>query len=85
MYGWTDGLYYAPVGRAENIFPRKILGPKNKHTGLELQNSFKEVARGDQYGKLTIRHHVFRKYVSPNQTLEALMYNKHPMLNFCKS
>ena len=37
------------------------------HMGLELQNSFKEVARGDQHGKLTIRHHVFRKYVSPNQ------------------
>ena len=38
------------------------------HMGLELPNSFKEVARGDQYGKLTMRHQGFRKYVSPNQT-----------------
>ena len=36
------------------------------HMGPELQNSFIEVTRGNQYGKLTIRHHVFRKYVSPN-------------------
>ena len=36
------------------------------HMGLERQNSFKEVTRGDQYGKLTVRHHVFRNYVSPN-------------------
>ena len=36
--------------------------------GPELQNCFKEVPTGDQYGKLTVRHHVFRNYVSPNQT-----------------
>ena len=39
-----------------------------RHMGLELQNSFKEVTIGDQYGKLTVRHHVFRNYVTPNQT-----------------
>ena len=38
------------------------------HMGAEVQNSFKEVARDDQYGKLTVRHQGFRKYVSPNQT-----------------
>ena len=32
------------------------------------QLSLKEVPRGDQYGKLTMRHQRFRKYVSPNQT-----------------
>ena len=31
------------------------------HMGLELQNSFKEVARGVQYGKLTGRHQGFKK------------------------
>ena len=41
---------------------------KLSHIGLELQKSFKEVPRGNQYGKLTVRHHVFRNYVSPNQT-----------------
>ena len=38
------------------------------HMGAEVQNSFKEVPRRDQYGKLTMRHQGFRKYVSPNQT-----------------
>ena len=35
--------------------------------GLEVQNSFKEGPKGDQYGKVTVRHQGFRKYVSPNQ------------------
>ena len=43
--------------------------------GPEVQNSFKEVSRGDQYGKLTVRHQGFRNYVSPNQT--------HPV--FCEN
>ena len=38
------------------------------HMGAEVQNSFKEGPRGDQYGKLTVSHQGFRKYVSPNQT-----------------
>ena len=38
------------------------------HMGPEVQNSFKEVTRGDQHGKLTMKHQGFRKYVSPNQT-----------------
>ena len=50
-------------------------GPKNPHMGLELQNSFKEVARGAQYGKLTGRHQGFRKYVSPNQTRPVFWEN----------
>ena len=41
---------------------------KKWHMGPEVQNSLKEVTRGDQYGKLTGRHQGFRKYVSPNQT-----------------
>ena len=31
------------------------------------------MARGDQYGKLTVRHHVFRKYVSSNQTCPVFL------------
>ena len=42
------------------------------HMGPEPPNSFKEVARDQQYGKLTPRHHVFRQYVSPNQTCPVL-------------
>ena len=34
----------------------KKLIDKPQHMGLELQNSFKEVARVDQCGKLTVRH-----------------------------
>ena len=41
---------------------------KDRHMGLELQNSFKEGPSDQQYGKLTVRHHVFRNYVSPNHT-----------------
>ena len=41
---------------------------RHTHMGPELQNSFKEGTSGQLYGKLTIRHHVFRKYVPPNQT-----------------
>ena len=45
-----------------------ILRGWGHHMGLELQNSFKEGPSDQQYGKLTVRHHVFRNYVSPNQT-----------------
>ena len=45
--------------------------------GTEVQNSFKEVPRGDQYGKLTMRHQGFRKYVSPNQTC-PVFWEKSP-------
>ena len=39
------------------------------HIGPELRNSFKEGTSGQLlYGKLTVRHHVYRKYVPPNQT-----------------
>ena len=41
----------------------------------EVQNSFKVVARGDQYGKLTVRHQGVRKYVSPNQTCPVFREN----------
>ena len=40
----------------------------SSHMGPEVQNSFKEGARGAQYGKLAVRHQGVRKYVSPNQT-----------------
>ena len=42
------------------------------HMGVELQNSFKEGPRGELYGKVTIRHQGFRKYLSPNQTCPVL-------------
>ena len=45
------------------------------HMGPEVPNSFKEVSRGDQYGKLTGRHQGFRKYVSPNQTCPVFWEN----------
>ena len=41
---------------------------KMRHMGPELQNSVKEGSRDQLYGKLTVRHHVFRNYVSPNRT-----------------
>ena len=57
----------------ESISDLKVIcaqswGHIEAHMGAEVQNSFKEVARGDQYDKLTVRHQGFRKYVSPNQT-----------------
>ena len=36
--------------------------------GLKLKNSFKEVAREQQYGKLTVKHHVFRIFVLKSNT-----------------
>ena len=36
--------------------------------GPELQNSFEEGSSGKLYSKLTVRHHVFRIYVTPNHT-----------------
>ena len=34
----------------------KVVDDMAIHMGPEVQNSFKEVTRGDQYGKLTVRH-----------------------------
>ena len=62
-------------------FPGKLLqnnrnvGDLLGHMGAEVQNSFKEVPRGDQYGKLTMRNHGLRKYVSPNQTCLFFLEN----------
>ena len=39
--------------------------------GAEPQNSFKGVARGPLYGKLTTRHHRSSYYVSPNQSCKV--------------
>ena len=39
--------------------------------GLEPQNSFKGGPRGPLYGKLFIRHHRLRDYLSPNQTCQV--------------
>ena len=41
------------------------------HMGAEPQKSFKGVARGTVYGKLTTRHHRLSYYVSPNQTCKV--------------
>ena len=45
-----------------------------QHMGAEPQNSFKGVPRGQLYGKLTTRHHLFRYYVSPDPL--SLNWNK---------
>ena len=42
-----------------------------RHMGAEPQNSFKGVAKGPPYCKLTTRHHILRYYVSPNQSCEV--------------
>ena len=42
-----------------------------EHMGAEPQNSFKGVARGPLYGKLTTRQHRLRDYVYPNQTCKV--------------
>ena len=41
------------------------------HMGAEPQNSFKGVARGPLYGKLTRRYHRLSYYVSPNQSCKV--------------
>ena len=33
-----------------------LVSVKCHHMSLELQNSLREVTKGDQYGKLTVRH-----------------------------
>ena len=43
-------------------------GKPGEHMGPELQNSVEEGSSGKLYGKLTVRHHVFRIYVTPNHT-----------------
>ena len=53
-------------------FHLKEIGLLVLHMGPEQPNSFKEGARDQLYCKLTIRHHVFRQYVSPNQTRPVL-------------
>ena len=42
-----------------------------EHMGAEPENSFKGVAKGPLYGKLTTRHHRLSYYVSPNQSCKV--------------
>ena len=41
---------------------------------LNSRASTPKLSRVKQYGKLTVRHHVFRNYVSPNQTCPVLEF-----------
>ena len=70
--GVSDSAHQFAIGFPLTGFPFSVLhrlsSPDSLPHGLELKNSFKERSKGDQYGKLTVRHHVFRKCVSPNQT-----------------
>ena len=43
-----------------------------RQIGAEAPYSFKEESAGPPYCKLTTRHHIFRYYVSPNQTCKVL-------------
>ena len=53
------------------IIAHHILNVLICHMGAETQNSFKGVARGPLYCKLTTRHHRLRDYVSPNQSCKV--------------